>query len=298
MATMATETPLPQTTASETYIDASMASTPTEPLLEDRPIVPPPSPSPSTIRAPEPFKPQRNPFLKTQQCTLHAFPSLEPTRIVNYPSTHLGVPLRKDILHRAVVYEGDNARRGERHVPHRSELPGTSRKIRPQKGTGRARLGDKKSPMLKSGAKAFGPHPRDFSTDLPAKVYNLAFRMALSYRYAQGQLIVLDDLADIENIHPGSRERFMGDFLQHNHMGKTMFVTREPREALFTALEGPDARTRARALDAADADVKDLLTLGRLVIERKALDYIFMRRDQDLEPSMRLRAWRRSMGEA
>jgi hypothetical protein len=111
----------------------------------------------------------RNPFLTTTQCTLHDFPSFEPTSFVTYPSTHLQMPLRKDILHRAVIYEGDMTRQGTASTKYRSEVHGSNRKIRPQKGTGAARLGDKKSPMLKGGGVAFGPKPRDFSTELPRR---------------------------------------------------------------------------------------------------------------------------------
>ena len=71
----------------------------------------------------------RNPFLTTTQCTLHDFPSFEPTSFVTYPSSHLQMPLRKDILHRAVIYEGDMTRQGTASTKYRSEVHGSNRKI-------------------------------------------------------------------------------------------------------------------------------------------------------------------------
>merc|ERR1712098_950551 len=54
------------------------------------------------------------------------------------------------------------------------------------------------SPMLKGGGKSFGPHPRDFATGLPRKMYDLAWRTALSWRYRRGELIICENGMDIE----------------------------------------------------------------------------------------------------
>src|SRR5438874_8149445 len=96
--------------------------------------------------------------------------TLEPVRFDWYHAKHLHLPMRRDILHRAVVFEGDATRQGTASTKWRKDVHGSGRKIRPQKGSGRARLGDKKSPMLRGGGVAFGPHPRDFSTGLQRKV--------------------------------------------------------------------------------------------------------------------------------
>ncbi|KAK4888649.1 54S ribosomal protein yml6, mitochondrial [Elasticomyces elasticus] len=240
-------------------------------------------------------QPPRNPFISTATLTTHAFPSFEPTSFASYPSTHLLLPLRRDILHRAVIYEGDSTRQGTASTKYRSEVHGSNRKIRPQKGTGSARLGDKKSPMLKGGGVAFGPHPRDFSTELPRKVYDLAWRTALSYRYKKGELILLEDRAEIEGVHEHSAERYLKDLLVHNRMGhahgRTLFVTRHFRENLFTALEGEGMGREARAEECGDVDVKDLLELGRLVMEKSALERILSEHQTDLAESEKLHSW-------
>jgi large subunit ribosomal protein L4 len=233
----------------------------------------------------------RNPFLTTTQCTLHDFPSFEPTSFVTYPSTHLQMPLRKDILHRAVIYEGDMTRQGTASTKYRSEVHGSNRKIRPQKGTGAARLGDKKSPMLKGGGVAFGPKPRDFSTELPRKVYDQAWRTAISYRYRKGELILVDGELEID-VAEGSLERYMKDLLSWQNMGhgggRTLFVTAERRHNLFDALEGENMGRHARALEADYVDVKDMLELGRVVIERDALEMLLLEHETDLGPQQKI----------
>lgn len=241
------------------------------------------------------FKPRQNPFIKSAQCTLHDFPSFEPTAFVSYPSTHLLMPLRKDILHRAVIYEGDMTRQGTASTKYRSEVHGSNRKIRPQKGTGSARLGDKKSPMLKGGGVAFGPKPRDFSTELPRKIYDQAWRTALSYRYRKGELILVDGEVDLD-VADGALQRYMRDLLTWQNMGngggRTLFVTSERRENLFEALDGEKMGRHARALEVDFVDVKDMLEMGRVVIERDALEELFLSHESDLAYTHQLaRAW-------
>lgn len=146
-------------------------------------------------------------------------------------------------------------------------------------------MGDKKSPMLKGGGVAFGPKPRDFSTDLPKKVYDLAWRTALSYRYRRGELVVLDGAAEVERQGAGSA-RWLREMLDWNKWGnahgRTLFVTAETRENLSQALEAPKMGKEARVLKVDDVDVKDLLEGGRVVIEKSALDRIFAQRRSDL----------------
>ncbi|KAI9837261.1 MAG: hypothetical protein M1819_000335 [Sarea resinae] len=216
--------------------------------------------------------------------TIYNFPTMEPIRFEHYPSNHLFLPLRRDILHKAVVFEGDNTRQGTASTKWRGDIHGSGRKIRPQKGTGRARLGDRKSPMLRGGGVAFGPHPRDFGTDLPRKVYDLAWRTALSYRYRKGELIVVEDGAEIE--YP--KTRFVKQIFEKNHWGnadgRSLVVTQTPRKNLFAALH--DAGEDGRVLEELDVDVKDLLELGRIIIEKSALDGILQDHQSDLVRSV------------
>ena len=154
--------------------------------------------------------------------------------------------------------------------------------------------------MLRGGGVAFGPKPRSFKTGLNGKICDLAWRTALSYRYRQGELVVLGEGEEAEVpewVSRGSRERWVRDLLRHNRFGhpdgRTLFVTGAVRERLFGSLqeEGRDAR----ALEVGEVDVKDLLELGRVVVERGALERMFREHESDLAPSERLGAWERRM---
>ena len=108
------------------------------------------------------------------------------------------VPLRKDILARMVNWQLAKRRAGTHKVKSRGEVTGTTRKLYRQKGSGRARIGDGKVSQFRGGGVAFGPVVRDHSHKLPKKVRRLALKTALSAKAAEGNLVVIDDLA-VEN---------------------------------------------------------------------------------------------------
>ncbi|KAK0385443.1 hypothetical protein NLU13_7919 [Sarocladium strictum] len=237
--------------------------------------------------------------ISTVPLTIHSFPSLEPASLEQWSTQHLYLPLRRDLLHLAVVYEGDNTRQGTASSKTRWEVHGSHRKIRPQKGSGRARLGTRQSPLLRGGGKTFGPHPRDFGTKLNRKVYDKAWRTALSYRYRRGELIVCEDgmelpvpedllLAPTKYLKDGLQEAYLEKYmagllknlgLSHKD-GRTLFVTGDKREMLFKAMaEVPD---HGRALDLEDVDVKDLLETGKVVMERSVLKEMIEQHQSDL----------------
>ncbi|CBX98574.1 similar to 50S ribosomal protein L4 [Plenodomus lingam JN3] len=229
---------------------------------------------------------------QTVLATIHRFPSLEPLRFQQYPANHLYLPTRRDILHRAIVYEGDNTRLGTASTKTRYEIRGSRKKVRPQKGTGKARLGDKKSPMLRGGGVAFGPRPRDFGTDLPKKVYDRAWRTALSYRYRKGELIIVDNAMEIES--PSSR--LLEDIFKHQQKqlgkGRSLLVTLEQRPLLEQALADMDREEQALTWE--EVDVKDLLELSRVMIEREALHNILLSHQEDITHKA-LQPWHKSL---
>lgn len=219
------------------------------------------------------------------QTTIFQFPTMEPLRLETYAAKHLYLPLRRDILHRAIIFEGDHTRQGTGSTKSRGEVHGSRRKIRPQKGSGRARLGHRQSPALVGGGVSHGPHPRDFSTRLPRKMYDLAWRTALSWRYRRGELIVCENEMELDE----PETLLAQHILEHNHWGKQdgrtlMIVGGEPKN-LLTAMEG--AGSDGRVERASEVDVKDLLELGRVVIEKKALDYLLREHQSDLVPKFR-----------
>lgn len=104
-----------------------------------------------------------------------------------------GIEVRADIIHQMVNYQLAKRRSGNHKAKQRHEVSGTGKKPHPQKGTGRARAGDKKRNIDRGGAVVHGPVVRSHAHDLPKKIRALAMRCALSAKAAAGKLIILDD---------------------------------------------------------------------------------------------------------
>ena len=102
-------------------------------------------------------------------------------------------PLRADILHRAVNWHLARKRTGNHKTKQRSEIRGSTAKPFRQKGTGRARQGDRKAPHMRGGGVAYGPDVRSHAHKLPKKVRRLALKTALSVKQADGNLVILDE---------------------------------------------------------------------------------------------------------
>jgi large subunit ribosomal protein L4 len=86
-----------------------------------------------------------------------------------------------------------NKRQGTHKSKEKSEVSGSTRKLKRQKGTGTARAGSIKSPLMRGGARVFGPKPRDYSFKLNKKVKQLARKSALSYKVKSNQIIIVED---------------------------------------------------------------------------------------------------------
>ena len=102
------------------------------------------------------------------------------------------VAVRSSVLHQVVNMQLANRRTAGASVKHRGEVRGSTRKLYRQKGTGRARRGDIKSPLLRGGGVVFGPDGRTYAFKAPKKIRKLALKMALSSKLQTDELIVLD----------------------------------------------------------------------------------------------------------
>ncbi|MEL0108170.1 MAG: 50S ribosomal protein L4, partial [Rhodospirillaceae bacterium] len=103
-----------------------------------------------------------------------------------------GLPVRSDLIARAVNWQLAKRRKGSHKTKQRSEVRGTTAKMMKQKGSGRARHGNEKAPQMRGGGVAFGPVVRSHAHSLPKKVRRLALKTALSAKQAAGSLVIID----------------------------------------------------------------------------------------------------------
>lgn len=111
---------------------------------------------------------------------------------VELPEAVFGLEPRADILHRMVRYQLLKRQAGTHHAKDRSLVSGSRAKMYRQKGTGRARHGNKVAPQFRGGGKALGPVPHSHAVGLPKKVRALALKHALSSKVKSEELIILD----------------------------------------------------------------------------------------------------------
>ncbi|MFA5199656.1 MAG: 50S ribosomal protein L4 [Candidatus Omnitrophota bacterium] len=98
-----------------------------------------------------------------------------------------------DCLHQVIENYRANQRKGLASTKTRGEVSGGGKKPWKQKGTGRARVGSTRSPLWRHGGVVFGPHPRDFSYDLPQKMKTLALKTSLNLKLKENNFLVLDE---------------------------------------------------------------------------------------------------------
>lgn len=102
--------------------------------------------------------------------------------------------VKKEVLHEVVNWQLAKRRQGTHMVKTRSLVSGGGKKPFKQKGTGNARQGSTRSPLMPGGAKLFGPVPRSYEYALPKKVRKLGLRMALSHLNKEGKLFVVENM--------------------------------------------------------------------------------------------------------
>lgn len=128
-----------------------------------------------------------------KQAWLTCFLTNQRLGIIDLDDGVFGAPPRIDILHRVVVWQRAKIRAGNAKTKDRGEVRGGGRKPHPQKGQGRARLGSIRAPHCRGGGVVHGPRgPISYNYTLPKKVRQMGLRTALSVKYAQGDLTIVD----------------------------------------------------------------------------------------------------------
>lgn len=113
---------------------------------------------------------------------------------VELPETLFAAPVNEAVMHQAVTAQLAGRRMGTHDTLTRGEVSGGGAKPYRQKGTGRARQGSRRAPHYAGGGVVFGPHPRSYEQRLPKRMKRLALHGALTAKYGDGALRVVDEL--------------------------------------------------------------------------------------------------------
>ncbi len=124
---------------------------------------------------------------------VHNIEGKETTKKVDLKKNIFGIEPNDHAIYLDVKQYLANQRTGTSKTKERGEITGSRRKIRRQKGSGMARVGDIKNPIFRGGGRTFGPKPRDYGNKLNKKVKRLARKSALTYKAKDNNIIVLED---------------------------------------------------------------------------------------------------------
>ncbi|MEO8462175.1 MAG: 50S ribosomal protein L4 [Chloroflexota bacterium] len=173
-------------------------------------------------------------------------------------------PINEAVLHQVVTAQLAAKRIGTHDTKTRGEVRGGGAKPYRQKGTGRARQGTRSAPHFRGGGAVFGPHPRSYEQRLPKKMRRLALRGALTAKFGDEAIRVVDSFA-MEQI---KTKDFLGVMAALNATGRILVVAPTSNDQL---------RLSARNLPmvvvilADSLNVVDLIKADTIVIEQPAL---------------------------
>ncbi len=168
------------------------------------------------------------------------------------------VPVNSAVLHEVVNMQLAKRRAGSASVKNRGDVKGSTRKLFRQKGTGRARRGDIKSPLLRGGGVVFGPKPKSFGYKVPKKVRKLALRMALSSKLQDQALTVIDGI-QLDEIKTGA----FGAILSGLKLKSALIVTSAPDRTLELSSRNIPS---VKVLRTEGLNVYDILKYDQLVL--------------------------------
>ncbi|HOO76813.1 MAG TPA: 50S ribosomal protein L4 [bacterium] len=186
---------------------------------------------------------------------------------IEIPETLVQPAASNDMVAEVVRMHQARARRGTASTRTRGDVAGSGRKPWRQKGTGRARSGDRNSPIWRGGGTVFGPHPRDYSYSVPKKVKRKALKSVLAMRFFQGRVTVLDGLALEE-----PKTSVLAGILEKVGAGSDVLVV--------TPVRDRNVHLAARNLPAVSVSgIRELNTLAvlshrNLVVTREALEHL------------------------
>lgn len=134
-------------------------------------------------------------------------------------------------VHDVVVAYHANRRSGTACTKTRGEVAGSNKKLWRQKGTGRARMGERRSPIWTGGGVVFGPRPRSYAKSVNKATRKLAFRKALSERIASGDVLLVDSF----EVSDGKTKSFAGTLTSMTDSKNVLVVAGKFSDATYLA---------------------------------------------------------------
>ncbi len=181
-----------------------------------------------------------------------------------------GVELNEALIHAAVMNYQANGRQGTSATKTRGNVSGSGRKLWKQKGTGRARIASLRSPLWKGGGNVHGPQPRDWSYNMPKKMRRGALRSALSERFREGNIIIVDEFGFTE---PKTKEFLAAvgalGLIENKKRAKTLVIDSLDNQNLVLSARNVE---KTKVTNSFGLNIYDIIYHERLLISKAALE--------------------------
>ena len=191
---------------------------------------------------------------------VHNIKGKETTKKVDLKKNIFGIEPNDHAIYLDVKHYLANQRTGTSKTKERGEITGSRRKIRRQKGSGMARVGDIKNPIFRGGGRIFGPKPRDYDNKLNKKVKRLARKSALTYKAKDNNIIVLEDFT-LETPKTKEYLNVLTNLEQTDN--KTLMILPETNKNVYLSSKNIK---KAKVVRASDLCTYDIMNANKLLV--------------------------------
>ena len=176
-----------------------------------------------------------------------------------------GIDSHNHVVYLAIKQYMANNRQGTHKSKQRSEIIGSTRKIKKQKGTGTARAGSIKSPLFRGGGRAFGPNPRSYSFKLNKKVKKLAKRSVLSMKFADKNVIIINKF-DFKKNSVKDCLKMLSDLGVKDE--KSLFISANTDAYLLRSSKNIQ---RVNVINSNELDIYSLMNANKIIFSEEAV---------------------------
>jgi large subunit ribosomal protein L4 len=199
---------------------------------------------------------------------VHNITGKETTKKVDLSKDIFGVEPNDHAIYLDVKQYLAAQRSGTHKTKERGDVKGSRRKLRKQKGSGAARVGDIKNPLFRGGGRVFGPSPRNYDFKVNKKVKRLARKSALSYMAKDQNIIVLEDFSfDAPKTKSYTELLFNFDLLDN----KTVLVLADSNKNIFLSSRN---LKKAKVVLASELNTYDVMNANKLILMESSINVI------------------------
>jgi large subunit ribosomal protein L4 len=202
------------------------------------------------------------------EVTVYSISGAQTDRKIKLDDAIFGIEPNDHAIYLDVKQFMANRRQGTHSSKEKSQLTGSTRKLKKQKGTGGARAGSIKSPLFKGGARVFGPHPRDYDFKLNKKLKKLARKSALSYKIKDDSIMVVEDFT----FETPKTKNFTELLKNFKTEGKKMLLVTSSVD--MNVLLSCRNLAKVKVIQASDLNTYEILDAGQLLLTESSVKEI------------------------